>query len=71
MRPDVIAKVTEATYFANANRGADALVPSALRQDPLIYPDPAALERLYAVTAYSAQYARDQNREFTRFKTAR
>jgi len=71
LRPDVIAKVTEATYLANANRGADALVLPALRQDPLIYPDAAALRRLHAVTAYSAQYARTQNREFTRFKTAR
>jgi putrescine transport system substrate-binding protein len=71
LRPDVIAKVTEATYLANANRGADALVPPALRQDPLIYPDDAALERLHAVTAYSSQYARNQSRAFTRFKTAR
>ena len=71
LRPDVIAKVTEATYLANANRSADALVAPVLRQDPLIYPDAAALERLHAVTAYSAPYARDQSREFTRFKTAR
>lgn len=71
LRPDVIAKVTEATYFANANRGADAHVPAALRQDPLIYPDEAALGRLHVVAAPDADYARLLNREFTRFKTAR
>ena len=71
MRPDVIARVTEATYFANANRGADAHVPAELRHDPLIYPDQAALDRLHVVAAANPDYARLLNREFTRFKTAR
>jgi putrescine transport system substrate-binding protein len=71
MRPDVIAKVTAATYLANANRSADSLVPAALRQDPLIYPDAAAMERLQVVAASSAAYSRKLSREFTRFKTAR
>jgi putrescine transport system substrate-binding protein len=71
MRPDVIAKVTEATYFANANRGADAHVPAALLHDPLIYPDQAALDRLHVVAAANPDYARLLNREFSRFKTAR
>ena len=67
----MIAKVTESTYFANANRGADALVPATLRQDPLIYPDEAVLDRLHVVAAPDPDYARALNREFTRFKTAR
>ena len=71
MRPDVIAKVTEATYLANANTGSDPLLPAALRADPLVYPDAAALERLHAIAASSPEYARTRNREFTLFRTAR
>src|SRR5512138_2704878 len=44
MRSDVIANVTEATYYANANRAADELAPATLRQDPLVYPNAAMLQ---------------------------
>ena len=71
MRPDVAARITEATYFANAIREADSLVPAALRNDPLIYPDASTLERLHVVAASSPEFARRQSREFTRFKNSR
>ena len=71
MRPEIIAKVTEATYFANANRAADPLVPPALRNDPLVYPDAETLNRLQVNIALSPEFSRRQNREFTRFKNDR
>jgi putrescine transport system substrate-binding protein len=69
LRPEVIAKVTESTGFANANAAATDLIPGDLRSDPTIYPDAAALQRLRMGSAHTDAYSRQQNREFTRFRT--
>ena len=69
MRPEVIARVTEATGFANANASATALLPAGLRKDPTIYPDAATMQRLRVGTVHTDEYSRLQNREFTRFRT--
>jgi putrescine transport system substrate-binding protein len=69
LRPEVIAKVTASTGFANANAIATRLIPAALRNDPTIYPDATALQRLTVNRAHTDAYSRQQNREFTRFRT--
>jgi putrescine transport system substrate-binding protein len=69
MRPEVIARITEATGFANANASGTALVPAELRDDPTIYPDAATMQRLQVYKVHTDQYSRLQNREFTRFRT--
>jgi len=69
LRPDVIAKVTESTGFANANLASTTLVSAELRNDPLVYPDAASLQRLRIIKAHTEEYTRQQNREFTRFRT--
>ena len=71
MRPDVIAGVTQAISFPNANSAATELLPPEIRNDPMIYPDAAAMERLHMNAVLSDEYTRAQNREFTRFKTGR
>ncbi len=71
MRPDVIADVTRAIYFPNANVAATDLLPPEIRDDPMIYPDAAAMQRLHMNAVLSDEYTRAQNREFTRFKTGR
>ena len=71
LRPEVIAKVTEHTGFANANTAATGLIPVELRGDTTIYPDPAALQRLRMNSAHTDAYSRQQNREFTRFRTGK
>jgi len=71
LRPEVIAKVTASTGFANANTAATGLIPAELRSDPTIYPDAAALQRLRMNSAHTDAYSRQQNREFTRFRTGR
>jgi putrescine transport system substrate-binding protein len=68
LRPDVIAKITAATYLANANLGATPLVPAELRNDPLIYPDAEMMKRLQVNAAMSPDFSRKQSREYTRFK---
>jgi putrescine transport system substrate-binding protein len=69
LRPEVIAKVTESTGFANANAAAIDLIPAELRSDTTIYPDAAARQRLQMGNAHTDAYSRQQNREFTRFRT--
>lgn len=69
MRPEVIARVTEATGFANANAAGTALLPAELRDDPTIYPDAATMPRLNVGKVHTDEYSRLQNREFTRFRT--
>jgi putrescine transport system substrate-binding protein len=71
MRPDVIAEVTKATFYPNANSAADELLPPEIRNDPMVYPDASAMRRLHMNAALSDAYTRAQNREFTRFKTGR
>jgi putrescine transport system substrate-binding protein len=71
LRPEVIVRVTASTGFANANAAATALIPAELRNDPTIYPDAAALQRLTMGAAHSDAYSREQNREFTRFRAGR
>jgi putrescine transport system substrate-binding protein len=71
MRPDVIAEVTKATFYPNANSAANELLPPEIRNDPMVYPDASAMGRLHMNAALSEAYTRAQNREFTRFKTGR
>lgn len=71
LRPDVIAKVTASTGFANANAAANDLIPAELRSDTTIYPDAASLQRLRMNSAHTDAYSRQQNREFTRFRTGK
>lgn len=69
LRPEVAARVTESTGFANANSAAGPLVAEELRSDTTIYPDAATLQRLTMIKAHTDAYSRQQNREFTRFRT--
>lgn len=69
MRPEVIARITESTGFANANASAAPFVPAELRNDTTVYPDAAMMRRLQLGKVHSDEYSRLQNREFTRFRT--
>lgn len=44
LRPEVIAKITNETQFANANLEARSLVDPEVLQNPIVYPDPVNLE---------------------------
>ena len=47
LRPEVIAKCTEFTGYANVNKAATALIDPAITSDPAIYPDAETLSRMY------------------------
>lgn len=69
MRREVIVEVTKAIHFPSANLPARELLPEAVRADPIVYPDAAAMSRLHMNAALSDEYTRMQNREFDRFRT--
>ncbi|MBF7730039.1 extracellular solute-binding protein [Pseudomonas sp. N040] len=62
MRPDVIAKITKATLYPNANAASTDLLPESLRSRIGIVPDKATKRRLALLTALPEpqQKARDQ-----------
>jgi len=71
LRPEMIAKVTEYTGFANANASAAPLITTELRNDPAVYPDAAAMRRLQMNKGHTEEFSRRQNREFTRFRAGK
>jgi putrescine transport system substrate-binding protein len=69
MEPAVIAQVTNATQFANANRDAAAFVDPAVQSDPLVYPPAEVRSRLHLVPAESLPYARLRSRMWLRVRS--
>ena len=69
MEPEVIAKVTNKTRFANANAASMPFVDEAIRNDPNIYPTPEVLARLHPDLSESQAFSRDLNRVWTRVRT--
>jgi putrescine transport system substrate-binding protein len=69
LRPDVIARASNYIGYANANRSATALVDPAITGDPVIYPDPATMERLEPSVILSPKLERRRSRAWTKIKT--
>lgn len=70
LEPATIAKVSNFTGFANANRAALPLIEGNLAADPAVYPPPDVQRRLFVQTEDSAQQARAITRLWQKFKTA-
>ncbi|WP_322023913.1 extracellular solute-binding protein [Burkholderia sp. BCC1977] len=71
LRPDVIAKISNSTRYANANQGALKLMDPALVRDPGIYPGEATRRTLFTPIAESPAAMRVEGRTWLGFKTAR
>jgi putrescine transport system substrate-binding protein len=69
MRPDIAARNTNATHFANGVLASKPLVDSAILGNTSIYPDEATMTRLFAVTAPDLALQRTITRAWTRVKT--
>ncbi|MDB5474543.1 MAG: potF [Phenylobacterium sp.] len=69
LRPEVIAKASNHTHYANANGPAKALVDRALRDDPNVYPPPEVEKRLFVTTTKDQALLREVNRQWTRVLT--
>jgi putrescine transport system substrate-binding protein len=69
MDPEVIAKVTNKTRFANANAAALPFVADDIKNDPRIYPTPEVRARLHPDLVESPEFSRDLNRAWTRIRS--
>jgi putrescine transport system substrate-binding protein len=71
LRPEVAAKNTNFLSYANGNLASQPLIDPAIRNDRTIYPDEAAMARLYTINAHDAKTTRLMNRLWTKVKTGR
>ncbi len=69
LRPQVIAKASDFTQYANANQAATKLVSPAIRDNPNVYPSPEVFERLFVTIAKDQTLVREVNRQWTRVQT--
>ena len=70
LRPDVIAKVTNDTYYGNDVAAATPLVDPFIRNDPTLYPTPAMRARQYLPGEVTIATERIRTRTWTRIKTS-
>ena len=54
LQPEVIAKCTNFTHYANANLAATKFVDPAILADPAVYPDDKIRKRLWTQRRLSA-----------------
>lgn len=66
LRPDIIAKVTNAIATANSVPASLAFVEEKIRTNPLIYPSKEIQKKLYVDESHSSQYERKRRREWVR-----
>lgn len=71
LRPEVAARNSSVTNFANGVLAAKALVAPEVAQNRAIYPDETVMARLFTVTPYDQATQRIVTREWTRVKTGR
>lgn len=71
LRPDIAARNTALTNFANGSEASIIHVPGEIRQNPSIYPDTAMMKRLFTMQARDAATQRLLARNWIRIKTGR
>lgn len=69
MTPEVIAKASNFTNYANGNLGSHAFLDPEVKGDTAIFPDDETLKRLFVKTAYDAKTQRVVTREWTKIVT--
>ena len=68
LQPEVMAKCTNYTGYANANKAATPLVDPAVSSDPAVYPDEETLRRMYTPTPQTPEQDRLFNRAWAEIK---
>ena len=69
LQPEVIAKCTNFTNYANANLAASKFVDPTILANPAVYPDAEVLKRLWAPKPFSAEQDRAMTRVWQTIKT--
>jgi putrescine transport system substrate-binding protein len=71
LRPEVAARNTKMTNFANGVLASRPLVDKEIADNPSVYPDQTIMKRLFTVTAPDQPIQKIVTREWTRVKTGR
>lgn len=71
LRPDVIAKVTNAMWYPNANTAATRFVDEAIRSDASIYPSVEVMAKLFPARPRDDKSLRLITRHWTKFLSGR
>lgn len=71
LRPEIAARNTALTNFANGNQAAKSHVPVEIRQNPSIYPDNEMMKRIFTIQARDAATQRLIARSWIKVKTGR
>lgn len=69
LEPEVIAKCTNLTHYANANLASKPFVDPAILADPAVYPDDAVKARLWALKPLSEEQDRAMTRAWQTIKS--
>jgi putrescine transport system substrate-binding protein len=69
MQPQVIADISNAVGYANANAAATPLVREELRNDPAIYPTAEVMQRMHTPFVLPPKTERLRSRAWSRVKT--
>jgi len=71
LRPDIAARNTNATNFANGDIASKPMVEASILDNKSIYPDAPMMKRLFSVTSYDQAVQKFVTREWTRIKTGK
>jgi putrescine transport system substrate-binding protein len=71
MKPEVAAKNSNFVSYANGNAASRQFIDKAVLDDKSVYPDAAAMAKLYIITAQDQKTTRLTNRLWTKIKTGR
>jgi putrescine transport system substrate-binding protein len=71
MKPEVAAKNSNFVSYANGNAASRQFIDKAVLDDKSVYPDDAAMAKLYIITAQDQKTTRLTNRLWTKIKTGR
>ncbi|MBI2718097.1 MAG: polyamine ABC transporter substrate-binding protein [Rhizobiales bacterium] len=69
LQPEVIAKATNFTNYANGNAASKKFVDPAVLADPAVYPDEATIKRLWPLKALSEEQEREMTRAWQAIKS--
>jgi putrescine transport system substrate-binding protein len=69
LRPEIAARNTNATNFANSVLSSKPMVDEAIRNNPSLYVSDAVLANMYTVSPYDARLQRGATRAWTRLKS--
>ena len=69
MEPEVIAKCTNFTNYANGNAASKKYVDPGILENPAVYPDEAVKARLWAPKPLNDEQDREMTRAFSAIKT--